>query len=229
MVDFPKIPTVSNFFHFFNLITGNIIVGWIHFSLSILIVTAYILFLVFNHGTTHLKEGDIEADINIKPGGFTGTVLIIICLILLVVAVFMAFISFWFIRGIKTCDPSKMKPYLLFSVTFVILAFITTLYTLYFFLLVITLIELYFFICAYSLYVNFVSQTCGIADVVYQNPKGYGYTQAYENDDYSEENDSYQQQQYSQQTYGNFDQQQPKQDFYADGQQHQQQQQYYGQ
>jgi hypothetical protein len=122
-----------------------------------------------------------------------------------------------------------MKPYLIFSAIFVVLAFLTTVFTLQFFLLVITMIELYFFICAYSLYVNFVTQSCGLGDVVYQNPGAYGYTQAYENEDYGEDQENYQQSVH--QSYGNLNNQ--KQEGYGnfDGQQQQQPQQpqYYGQ
>jgi hypothetical protein len=73
MVDFLKLPTVTNFFYFFNLITGNIVVGWVHFGLSFLLVVGYIAFLVFER-TTHVEVGDVTIDA--EPDGFEGTALV---------------------------------------------------------------------------------------------------------------------------------------------------------
>jgi hypothetical protein len=76
MVDVPKIPTVSNFLYFFNLITGNIVIGWVHFGLSFVIVIAYLMFLVFDKEAVHVEVESETIDADIKPDGFTGTVLL---------------------------------------------------------------------------------------------------------------------------------------------------------
>lgn len=77
MVDLrSKIPTVSNFLYFFNLITGNIVIGWVHFSLSFVIVVAYIAFLVFKKSPDVEFNDDVKLEVNVNPEGFEGTVLI---------------------------------------------------------------------------------------------------------------------------------------------------------
>ncbi|CAG9810598.1 unnamed protein product [Chironomus riparius] len=221
-----KPPTLKSFLFYFNLITANVVIAWIHFAVCILIILEFLYFLVFNTS----KELKVEnIDIKVDPeehDEFTDTFDIISRLIILVVVVFVAFITFWFIKGIQSYDPSKMKPYLFFTGTFVILCLCAAIVTLNFITLMIGVVELYFFICAYSLYFNLLSDPSIQQDVVYNNPGAYGYTQALESDGHVNGAVNYQtHQQQPQQTDGYYnqegyyeddrhEQQQPQQPYY---------------
>jgi hypothetical protein len=104
---------------------------------------------------------------------------------------------------ISQADPNKMKPYLVLSFIYVILAIISTLASLNFFVLVHTAIEIYFFIAAYSLFYFFTSETAsqGMQQVIHANPSAHGYSRAIE----SEYDDGGN---YQQQDYGNYEMQQ---------------------
>lgn len=58
-----KPPTVNNFFYFFNLITGNLVVGWAHFVLGIIMILIFFYFLIFNSGTK-LEVENIEVEVH---------------------------------------------------------------------------------------------------------------------------------------------------------------------
>ena len=111
-----------------------------------------------------------------------------------------------------------MKPYIILNGIYVILAFISTIFSLNFFILVHAVIEIYFFVAAYSLYYFFTNETAaqGMQQVIYANPSAHGYSRAYE----SEYDDGGEGGSYQQMDQGSYEMNQPQQQGYAeDGQQ----------
>ncbi|XP_070509048.1 uncharacterized protein [Chironomus tepperi] len=221
-----KPPTVPNFLCYFNLITANVVIAWIHFGVCILVILEFLYFLIFNT-SKELKVENVEIKVDAEQHDeFTDTFDIISRLIILVVTVFVTFITLWYIKGIQSYDPSKMKPYLFFTGIFVVLCCCAAVMTLNFITLMIGVVELYFFICAYSLYLNLFNDPSIQQDVAYNNPTAHGYTQAFESDGHVNGTVNYQtHQQQPQQTDGYYNQ-----EGYYEGDGHdqaQQQQPYY--
>lgn len=111
-----------------------------------------------------------------------------------------------------------MKPYIILNGIYVILAIISVLISLNFFILVHAVIEIYFFVAAYSLYYFFTTETAsqGMQQVIYANPSAHGYSRAYE----SEYDDGGEGASYQQMDHGSYEMKQQQQG-YAENQQQQ--------